>query len=172
MKQIPLTQGKFAIVDDEDYEYLNQWKWYAQKTPTDNYYYSTAIVDGRSITMHRLIMNASKGQLVDHKDRDGLNNQKSNLRLCTPSENQMNKIGKRNSSSKYKGVSLVKQKRRSLLKDGSIKERVYISWQSVININGKNKTLGRFKDEIQAALVYNHASKKHYGEFARLNVIN
>ena len=94
MKKIKLTKGKFAKVDDEDYEYLNQWKWYASHSPSGNIWYAqrSAYNDGkrRTIKMHRLIMDANNKNVVDHIDGDGLNNCKSNLRECSQRENVIN----------------------------------------------------------------------------------
>lgn len=157
MKEIKLTQGKVALVDDEDYEFLNQWKWYAKKDSHIFYAQShigTKRKEQKSITMHRLIMNVSAGIQIDHKDGNGLNNQKSNLRICTHQQNQMNRksyIGR----SKYKGVSICKNGRIS----------------ATIKVNGKNKHLGVFESEIEAAMFYDEAAKKYYGEYANLNFL-
>ena len=103
--------------------------------------------------MHRFILNAPKGQYVDHRDRNGLNNQKRNLRFCTQSQNMMN-LKSSTGTSKYKGVSWnIKYKR----------------WQSHIRLNYKLKNLGSYNSEIEAALAYDHAARELFGEFARLN---
>lgn len=155
MKQIPLTQGKFALVDDEYYDFLNQWKWYALFGNHTKTYYAvrTFIIDGvkKTIGMHRMIMGVSNSKIfVDHRDHDTLNNQTSNLRIATPSQNQSNRNSQRNSSSKYLGVSWRKQTRR---------------WEVKI----KNKPIGYFKSEEEAALAYDSAAIKVHGEFANLN---
>ena len=95
MKQIPLTKNKFTLVDDEDYELVNKYNWYFGAG------YARSM---EKILMHRLIMKAKKGQMIDHIDGNGLNNQRSNLRFCTHSQNMANKKGFKNTSSKYKGV--------------------------------------------------------------------
>lgn len=153
MKEIRLTLDKIALVDDEDYDYLNQWKWCAMKIK--NYYYAGRGIHNKNIRhlilMHRLIMNAPKGMEIDHIDHDGLNNQKFNLRICTTSQNQMNRlpIG----GSKYLGVSYNQGK--------------YIVAQ--IRVNGEIKKLGMFKTEEEAALAYDNAAKLYHGEFSNLN---
>ena len=106
MKTIQLTQGQFALVDDEDYDFLMQWKWQAHKDKST--YYATRVEYGKNIKkgikMHRVIMNTPRNMETDHKDRNGLNNQKYNLRICTRGQNQTNK---RNwGKSKNKGVNL------------------------------------------------------------------
>jgi hypothetical protein len=146
MKLIPLTQGKFAQVDDEDYDFLMQWKWHVQKSR--NTFYA---VRGGGILMHRVIMSADNFKLIDHKDRDGLNCQKTNLRHCTLSQNQANRFS--HGSSKYLGV---------LIRN----EKYYISQ---ITKNGKGIYIGCFKNEIDAAISYDKKAKEVHGEFARLN---
>jgi hypothetical protein len=152
MKEIKLTQGKVALVDDEDYEYLNQFKWYAHKKPCT--FYAERSVGNRKnrtlVRMHRVIMNTHDNMQVDHIDHNGLNNQKCNLRNCTASQNRMNKrpFGK----SIYKGVGF---------NEGLIQAR--------IRINNKQIHLGYFKSEELAAKSYDIAAKKYHGEFANLN---
>ncbi len=107
MKQILLANNKgIALVDDEDHELLSKSTWFVLKGRTC--YYATRHVGKKphrtTQLMHRLIMNAQKGQRIDHRDNDGLNNQKSNLRSCTNSQNAMNQK-KTRGTSKYKGVS-------------------------------------------------------------------
>jgi hypothetical protein len=155
MREIKLTQDKVALVDDEDFEYLNQWKWHAHKDG-NNYYVERIIRLPRGlkyqyVSMHRLIMNTPKGMQTDHKDHDGLNNQKSNLRICTRSQNQMNRKAIE-ATSKYKGV---------WYENGKIR--------SAITINKEQVYLGYFNSEKDAAIAYDIAAKKYYGEFAYLN---
>lgn len=148
MKKIPLTQGKFALVDDEDYEFLMQWKWHY-----------TGRVAKRSKChgvqqMHRLIMNTNNGFEVDHINHDTLDNQKNNLRNVTRKQNCMNKGAEKNSTSKYVGVSWCTKRKK---------------WVSNIMINGIQKNLGRFSCEKKAAIAYNEKAVKLFGEFACLN---
>ena len=127
---------------------------------------------GKIIYLHRLIMGIihDSTMVVDHKDRNPLNNTRSNLRTCNRSENQKNSLGR--GSSIYKGVSVHKSKRKVTLKNGEVK--TYEStpmFLSRIVLNGKQKHLGVFKNEIDAAKKYNEYAIKYHGEFARLNEI-
>jgi len=161
MKLIPLTQGKFAMVDDSDFEWLNQWKWYALKS--HNTWYAVRNietgVDGKQerLYMHRIILSIDNPKTKgDHRDHDGLNNQRENLRLCTDAQNQANRRSSANGTSKYLGVSWYSR------------DKV---WKAQINKYGKTNHLGYFKNEIDAAIAYNNAAKKLHGEFANLNII-
>ena len=163
MKLIPLTRGQFVQVDDEDYDYLMQWKWHAQKGKYS--FYATRSEHSRgknrtvkTIWMHRIIMNTPKGLSVDHIDHNGLNCQKSNMRNCTSSQNNMNTTAR--GISRYLGVSYAKNKR------GSKKYHAYIK------IGTKATHLGYFYNEIDAAIAYNNAAKVHHGEFANLNKVH
>lgn len=165
MKQIPLSQGKFAQVDDEDFEELNKLKWYLSVRKTTEYAMTNIKTGSREtrippVSMHRNIMGCVKGdgKIVDHKDGNTLNNQKSNLRLCTPTQNCRNRRAKTNGTSKYIGVTTSRS---------SLNKR----WIAQIIDNGVNHYLGYFKSEEEAAKAYNEAAKKYHGEFARLNVI-
>lgn len=152
MKEIPLTQGKVALVDDEDYDWLNQWKWYAAKTPTTYYATRGYFKQGKrhGVVMHRLILNVPSGLGTDHKDRNGLNNQRSNLRIATIRQNSRNR--KRNNGKRYIGV---------FFKSGK--------YEASLTTDCKTYYLGRFVSEIEAAKAYDEMAKKMYGEFANLN---
>jgi hypothetical protein len=156
MKKLKLSQGKVALVDDEDYEWLNQWKWFAHKDCNTYYAGRSEKINGsrKQIWMHRAIMNTPVGLEVDHIDHNGLNNQRSNLRNCTQSQNHMNQsnMGK----SKYKGVSFFTKKK-------------YKQVRANICVCGSPIYLGSFLTEEEAALAYNEAAKKYFGEFALLN---
>lgn len=148
-----------TLVDDEDFEYLNQWKWVAQDNKCTFYAKRTSYADKKkvSIWMHRLILGITdKGVLSDHKDRDGLNNQKSNLRKATRSQNNANTNPKKNGTSKYIGVSFHKHSKK---------------WHAAIQCNKKLTNLGYHIYEIDAAKAYNEAAKILHGEFANLNKI-
>lgn len=154
MRLIPLSQqgknkGKyFAQVDDEDYDFLMQWKWQLIKEGGTVY----AIRKG-AVRMHRVILGLTDPKiLVDHKDHNGLNNQRSNIRPCSHAQNGMNK--KPRGTSKYLGVSF---------------NRAWKYWAAAICINNKIKSLGSFKIEEDAARAYDEAAKKYHGEFANLN---
>lgn len=161
MKYIKLTKGQRMKVDDEDYDLLNQWDWQAAfDSHTETFY---AIRTDRSnpkkrrtIRVHRFIMNTPKGMYTDHKDGDTLNNQKSNLRICTNSQNQMNKGSNFNSTSKFKGVSWNKD---------------HNKWSVEIGFKKKNYYLGTFESEKEAAKIYNQKAKELCREFARLNSV-
>lgn len=155
MKRIPLTQNKFTLVDDEDFDRLNQYSWYAiQNTTTGNFY-----AYNKQGSMTRLIMDCPDGMQVDHRDRDTLNNQKSNLRVCTVQENQYNSKSRRSSSSKYKGVYWFKR------------DKVWVARIKTIDIFDRLCTinLGRSKSEKEAAQIYDKAARREHGEFGRYN---
>lgn len=160
MKKIPLTRGKFALVDDEDYNYLMQWKWicsavgYAVRSEYSRDEHGKRVQ--KAIWMHRVILKIQDNLLTDHIDCDKLNNQKANLRSCTHGENMMNFKIKKNNTSGFKGVHWAKREQK---------------WVSRIGVNGKKKLLGYFSCKIQAAKAYNDAAKHHFGEFAKLNQI-
>ncbi len=153
MIEILLTQGKVALIDDEDYELVSQYKWYAHNR--HGYWYATH-TDNKNkkvISMHRLIMGVPKEKLVDHQNRNTLDNRKENLRICTRSQNLMNQ--KRvNGTSKYKGVFWYKR---------------HSKWNAYISFNKKRLHLGYFENEIDAAKAYDKKAKELFGEFALSN---
>lgn len=152
MALLVLTKGQSAIVDDNDFEWLSQWKWlllgeYAARFVTIN-------GKRKAITLSRVIMNAPDHLEVDHIDGNKMNNQRSNLRLATHAENMRNKAKQSGRSSQFKGVSFYKPDQ---------------CWCAYIRINGKHTHIGRFPTEIAAAKAYDVAAQLHYGEFARPN---
>lgn len=159
MKEIRLTQGKVALVDDADYAYLIGCKWYAINRYGDVWHAYTPVkhtITGKQTTLyiHRLIMIATPSQEIDHKNGNGLDNRRSNLRIVTRRQNQQNQRPQRNASSIYKGVSWDKSTGK---------------WIAIIKADGKQYNLGRFRDEIKAATVYDNAARYYFGEFAYLN---
>ena len=160
VKEIELTQGKRTQVDDADFEWLSQWKWCVAWNGWHWYAVRSIPCDSNSkqrrVWMHRLITNAQPGEQVDHQDRDGLNNQRENLRPCTQTQNNANRAKKAGCSSKFKGVYWSKRVGK---------------WRSRIKIDGRQTDLGYFDDEVRAARAYDDASLEQYGEFAKLNVI-
>jgi hypothetical protein len=153
MKNIPLNHGLFAIVDDEDYDYLMAFKWYAYFRHGNTYARTAIWGNGKTkvIWMHRLIIGAIMPSHVDHKDHNGLNNQKNNLRLCTPQQNRFN-----SKPNGYKGVKLVKSTNR---------------FESRIKFDGRLIQLGTFGKAKDAAMAYNKKAIELFGEFACLNII-
>lgn len=161
MKEIPLTQNQFALVDNEDYLLLMKHKWHTNKNKNTYYakhdYWDKKTKKIKSIKMHRLVMGITNPKIqIDHINGNGLDNRKNNLRICTYSQQKMNqkKLQTRKCSSEYKGVNWHKKSKK---------------WQSRISINNKRKHLGLFNNEIKAAEAYDAAAKKYFGEFARLN---
>lgn len=157
MKRIQLTRGKVALVDDVDYRALSHRKWYARP----NWYTFYAVCRTRLGTnkygheyMHRMILGLKRGdgRQTDHRDGNGLNNQGSNLRICTAIQNGQS-VGKRRAGrSKYKGVF-----------------RGCHKWRSRIRVNGTPINLGSFDLEINAAQAYDAAALKHHRQFALTN---
>ena len=162
MKEIQLSKhgrnrGKYvALVDDEDYEYLSQWKWHAVKDRSC--FYARAWIKGKLFSMHRLIMNTPVGSVCDHKDFNGLNCQKYNMRNCNHSQNGMNK--KPRGKSKYLGVYFFIDRKYS---------NIYKYIRSQIKVDGIIYYLGTSKTEEQAAKRYDMAAKYYHGKFANLN---
>jgi len=146
MKQIKLTKGKFAIVDDDMFEYLNQWKWHYVNSGYA--YHSFKELNWKHIAMHRLINNTPEGFETDHINKNKLDNRKINLRTVTTSENQHNRSISKTSTSGVKGVSWHKRDR---------------YWQSLIRINGKRIYLGSFKNIEEANKIYQETERRYYG---------
>lgn len=148
MKKLPLTQGLFAKVDDEDFDFLNQWKWHAMK----GRYAVRRDSDKVYIYMHRVIMGVTDQREIDHRNGDGFDNQKSNLRIATHRQNIANRKLNKESSTKLKGV---------------YKKRDCERWAAEC----AHKYLGIFKSPQEAAVAYNEAAIRVYGDFARLNAL-
>ena len=155
-KLIPLTQGFVALVDASDYGWLSEMRWYPMKKDTGDVYAFTHIqVDGKktSAFMHRMILGAVAGQETDHRNGNGLDNRRENIRLCTHSQNMANRT-RRWGVSRYLGVSLHKPTRK---------------WIVHIQKNKKLQHVGLFACEIEAARAYDKKAHELHGEFARLN---
>lgn len=150
---IPLTRGQVAIVDPEDFDFLNRWKWFAIKAGK-NYYAARWETQGKMVFMHRVILGGDYSQVTDHKDRNSLNNRRANLRVATISQNAANIESQENSTSKYLGVYWDSNRGK---------------WFVTITKNKTRHFIGRFQDEDMAGLAYDSAAKKLHGEFANLN---
>lgn len=157
MKKIPLTQGKFALVDDEDFEKLSKFKWYANKLHNSFYAMRHSKEDNRKfILMHREILKTPNKKVTDHIDQNGLNNQRSNLRVATPSQNQHNKGGYKNNTSGLKGVMWHKRDKK---------------WFARTKLNGKNIYLGYYTSKELAHEAYVAGCKKYHGKFTPLKAL-
>jgi len=151
-KLIPLTQGKVALVDACDYEELIKYKWCAIKG--ESTYYAVRRDGRKTVKMHREIMNAPAGLVVDHREHNGLDNRKSKLRICTRAENTRNQLLHKRGSTGYKGVSRHKTQK---------------IFHANIGYNCKRIWLGRFKNAKDAAKAYDKKAIELHGEFACLN---
>ena len=158
-KKIALTQGEYAIVDEEDYEKISSFKWHVRKTKHAKYagHSERAGKTCVSTRMHRVILGLKKGDglEVDHINRNGLDNRRCNLRICTKQQNQMNSIKKRGNN-KYKGVSFFKAQKK---------------YAAIITKNRKKHFLGCYCNKEKAAIAYNEAAIRYFGEYARLNEV-
>ena len=162
MKYIPLTQGQFAIVDDNMFDYLNQWKWYVHNKKHTNYAARTEYFNGKKtkIYMHREILRVQGVQehnLTDHSNRNGLDNRLCNLRICTPKQNCMNRRPT-GDTSKYKGVYYNSQKQKWVAQICYKKKRV-------------STHIGSYMTEIEAAKAYDTKALEMFGEYANCNFI-
>ncbi len=169
MTQIPLTHGQVAIVDDEDYDYLSQFTWRA--TFDGHHWYARATISGRRVYLHRIVgrgysqIDLSTGKSravdkVDHRDGDGLNNRRANLRVADHAQNMQNTVGRPTGrKSSFKGVSPGV---------GSMEGK----WRASIQVAGQQQHLGHYSTERDAAEAYNEAAEQAFGEWARLNDID
>ena len=144
MKKIKLSTGKYALVDDEDFELVSKYYWNGKR-------YATTL-----LPMHRLIMGVSKGQEIDHINADKMDNRKANLRIVTHGENLMNRPPLKNNTTGLKGVTWHQREQK---------------YQVRVSKGRKREFLGYFEDKIEAAKIYNKRAKELYGDIAWLNPI-
>lgn len=167
MKELVLTKGKIALVDDEDFYWLSQWNWFAVEI-SGNWYARRSKKKGTlrncesfEIYLHRVVTKCiDKSLVVDHRDHDGLNNQKFNLRMTTKADNNMSTSSHKGSLSKYLGVSFTNESYRSK------------RWQAQLTHKGQRVLSKRFRTEQEAAEAYDECAKVTFGEFANLNFKN
>jgi hypothetical protein len=148
-KKIPIGKDLFALVDDEDYDLVSKFSWHKHKALYGERYYASA-----NVKMHRLVLDAKPGEIIDHINGDPLDNRKENLRICTPSQNQQN-TQSRGGSSRYKGVSYHKKKNK---------------WVGSFSANGKSYYCGAFESEDECACAVDQKRLEICGEFAVLNL--
>lgn len=156
MKEIKLIQGKVALVDDVDYEMVNKFKWYLWNNNRISYAVRNIRYKKlrKTIRMHRFILNVSSDRYVDHKNFNGLDNRRCNIRIATYLQNQWNRRLDKNNKSGFKGVCFIRNNNK---------------WMSYIKINCKRIYLGSFNSKIEAAKEYDKNAIKYFGEFARTN---
>jgi hypothetical protein len=150
MKLIPLSKGMCAKVDDEDYENLAGHRWHAVKM--GKVWYACRFVGSYHVSMHRVVLGLARGdgKFVDHRNHDGLDNRRNNLRLCSKSQNAANAERRGH----YRGVSRADKR-----------------WRAYITVSGRTVVIGRFDTPEEAALAYNREATNAFGEFAVLNQI-
>ncbi|MHC4185837.1 MAG: HNH endonuclease [Planctomycetota bacterium] len=157
-RRIKLTRGKYAIVDVEDFERLNQYKWHST-----HYGYAKRAVSKRcgkgrkqvEVYMHKLVCPAPAGMIVDHINRNSVDNRRVNLRAATQKQNVWNrKFARKRGRTRYNGIRWDKNKEK---------------WQVRLTIDGRRRSFGYYADEIEAAKAYDRAARKYRGEYAFLN---
>lgn len=166
MVELQLTKGKVALVDNEDFYWVSQWNWFAVEI-NGTWYARRSKKKGVlrncpsfDVYLHRLISKCQdKSMVVDHIDHNGLNCQRSNLRICSRAENNRNVSPRKGSSSKYLGVFLSSEEWR--------KKR----WVVNLKHDGKSVLRKRYLTEYEAAVAYDQAARKYHGEFANLNFV-
>lgn len=153
---IPLSSRHTLLIDEGDVELISKYKWYAQVDyrSAQRTVYAVTGHAATTLSLHRLLMGSPKNALVDHRNGNGLDNRRRNLRLCTSSQNQANARVRSDNSSGYRGVTW---------------HRKSAKWNAYISVSGKRKHLGLFVDPWDAAEAYNAAALEVFGEFARLN---
>lgn len=162
MKEIQLTQGQVALIDDEDFELVSRYKWFALYNPNTDSYYALANIPngGRTLSycdvirMHTLIAGTPDGMNTDHKNHNTLDNRRQNLRPCTYSQSSCNRKMRADNSTGYKGVTFEKKKK---------------LFRAMITVDGRRIGLGRYKTAEQASIAYETAAEELHGEFSYKN---
>ena len=154
MKQIKLTQGKYAIIDDSSFGLVSQYKWHFHIT-NGKMGYPRTMIAGKKIRLHTLLMKNPKGTYADHVNGNTLDNRRENLRICTPSESNANLSKRVGCSSKYKGISFDKERDK---------------WQVRVYFKKKKVFFKRVNTEIEAARLYDLIARKIFGKFAKTNL--
>lgn len=153
VKYIPLTQGRFAIINEEDFEEVNKYRWNFNSGYAKHNYYTNG-KKKEKLFLHRFILKAKTGEMVDHINGDKLDNRRCNLRVCSHNGNMRNRGIQKNNTSGYKGVH----------KEGN-------KFKARIRVSGKLLHIGMFNTAKIAAIEYNKMAVKLHGDFARLNLL-
>lgn len=160
MIEIKLTKGKIALIDEEDFEIVSQYRWWVLSKGNGRHVAATWTKGSHKtrtrIYMHRLIMGAAAHLVVDHINHDALDNRRANLRLCSTLQNNLNRRKRRTpgATSIYKGVCW---------------DAEYHRWCAQIRLGGRNRKIGRYASEKEAAIAYDRAARRDFGQFACLN---
>lgn len=165
VKEVPLTQGKVALIDSKDYELVSKYKWSAARCgrrDTDFCAIGHEKVNGkyRTLRMHSLLMRPQEGMVVDHINHNPLDNRRSNLRICTRQQNRFNSLAPLDNTSGYKGVSWHQT--------GGGR---WGYWRVRFTVNGKRVNGGIFKELKEAVLKYNELARVHHGEFGTIHEV-
>lgn len=154
MKEIPLGGGLLAVVDDCDWDAVKMHHWYAYKGRRGTMYVATKLPGNACVALHRFILRPAPNQQVDHIDRNGLDCRRKNLRVCSASQNQANKVSRSDCKNPYKGITFNKKRHR---------------WVAQITKDYKNYNLGMYTTAVDAACAYDDAAVEMFGDFARIN---
>jgi len=152
--------GRTVLMDDEDYAqiFLRHGGWWLWQIGRNSYVRRQVMLNGkrRNVSLHRLVMGATPGQMVDHINGNGLDNRRQNLRFVTSAQNNRNRRVKVGSTSRFKGVS---------------HRRDRGTWRAMITVDGRQISLGCFSDEVEAAFAYDTASLQHHGDYGSRNFL-
>lgn len=154
--KVPLSRGKVALIDPEDAARVLRHRWTASYGKAGWKAYFSHSINGKthSVYLHQLVMGHRKGLMIDHRNGNGLDCRKRNLRFCTNSQNSQNRRRKKNNQTGYKGIFLIKETG---------------MWVAEIVVNGVRHRLGRYRSSEEAAHVYDDAARRLHGDFAALN---